>query len=78
VQNCHPPKSVATVERILDAFKKKEKDRADFWLEVGGRFVLISYVAVYGDSGEYLGTLETSMDATDIRALQGQRRLLDW
>jgi uncharacterized protein len=78
VQNCHPPKSVAVVERILEAFRKKEKDKADFWLEVGGRFILISYKAIYGDGGEYLGTLEMSMDATEIRALEGQRRLLDW
>lgn len=78
VQNCHPQKSVAVVEKILEAFKRKEKDRADFWLEKEGRFILISYKAIYDDAGNYLGTLEMSMDATDIRALTGQRRLLDW
>jgi DUF438 domain-containing protein len=78
VQNCHPQKSVATVERILAAFKKKEKDKADFWIQMGDRFIIISYKALYDDDGTYLGTLESSWDATDIRALQGQRRLLDW
>jgi len=78
VQNCHPPKSVAVVEKILESFKKKERNQADFWLEKDGRFILISYKAIYDDSGKYLGTLEMSMDATDIRALTGQRRLLDW
>jgi len=78
VQNCHPQKSVATVERILEAFKKKEKDKADFWIQMGDRFIIISYKALYDDDGTYLGTLESSWDATDIRALQGQRRLLDW
>ena len=78
VQNCHPQKSVAIVERILEAFKKKERDKAEFWLDMDGRFILISYKPVYGDSGQYLGTLEMSMDATEIRALSGQRRLLDW
>ena len=78
VQNCHPQKSVAVVEKILRAFKNKEKDKADFWLEINGRFILISYQAVYGAAGEYLGTIETSMDATEIRKLEGQRRLLDW
>lgn len=78
VQNCHPQKSVATVERILEAFKKKEKDKADFWIQMGDRFIIISYKALYDDDGSYLGTLESSWDATDIRALQGQRRLLDW
>ena len=78
VKNCHPPKSVAVVERILEAFKKKEKDSAEFWINMGGRFILISYKAIYDDDGSYLGTMESSWDATDIRALQGERRLLDW
>ncbi len=78
VQNCHPPKSVAAVEKILRAFKKGERDKADFWLEMNGRFILISYTAIRSDAGVYLGTLEMSMDATGIRALSGQRRLLDW
>ncbi|MGD9939227.1 MAG: DUF438 domain-containing protein [Clostridia bacterium] len=78
VKNCHPPKSVAVVERILEAFKKKEKESAEFWINMGGRFILISYKAIYDDDGSYLGTMESSWDATDIRALEGERRLLDW
>lgn len=78
VQNCHPPKSVATVGRILDAFRKKEKDKADFWIQMGPKFVYISYKPIYDDAGTYLGTLEMSMDATELRGLEGQRRLLDW
>lgn len=78
VQNCHPPKSVATVERILDAFRRKEKDKADFWIQMGPRFVYISYKPIYDDAGTYLGTMEMSMDATELRGLEGQRRLLDW
>ncbi|MBU0927875.1 MAG: DUF438 domain-containing protein [Spirochaetes bacterium] len=78
VRNCHPPKSVAKVERILEAFKNKEKDEAEFWIEMDGRFIVISYKPIYDGEGNYLGTLETSMDATGIRAMRGQRRLLDW
>jgi uncharacterized protein len=78
VQNCHPHSSVAVVEKILKAFKDKEKDKADFWIEMNGRFIIISYKPLYDDAGAYLGTLEMSWDATDIRALEGQRRLLDW
>ncbi len=78
VQNCHPPKSVDVVMKILDAFKKKEKDKAEFWIQMNDRFILISYKPIYDDAGTYLGTLEMSWDATDIRALEGQRRLLDW
>ena len=78
VQNCHPPDSVEVVERILDAFRKKEKDKADFWIQMGPKFVYISYKPIYDDAGTYLGTLEMSMDATELRGLEGQRRLLDW
>jgi len=78
VQNCHPQKSVDTVNRILEAFKHKEKDKARFWIEMGERFILIEYHALYGSDGLYKGTLEVSQDLTELRALQGQRRLLDW
>lgn len=78
VQNCHPQKSVATVNRILDAFRRKEKTSARFWLEMGGKFILIEYHALYDEKGAYAGTLEFSQDLTELRALQGQRRLLDW
>ncbi|MCK7471989.1 MAG: PAS domain-containing protein [Desulfomicrobium escambiense] len=51
--------------KILDAFKNKEKDKADFWIEMDGRFIVISYKPIYDDAGTYLGTLEMSWDATD-------------
>lgn len=78
VANCHPPKSVHIVQRIVQAFRKKEKKRAEFWLELGGKFIHIRYFPVYDAQGNYRGTLEVSQDVTAIRALQGQRRLLDW
>ncbi len=78
VQNCHPQKSVDTVNKILASFKNKEKDKARFWIEMGGRFILIEYYALYDAAGSYKGTLEVSQDLTELRALQGQRRLLDW
>jgi uncharacterized protein len=78
VHNCHPQKSVAMVERILEAFKKGERDSARFWMELGGKFVVIEYFALRDAEGNYVGTLETGQDATGLRSLQGQRRLLEW
>lgn len=78
VQNCHPQKSVDTVNRILESFRKREKDRARFWIQMGERFILIEYYALYDAAGSYKGTLEVSQDLTELRALEGQRRLLDW
>ena len=78
VQNCHPPASVHVVERILDSFRKKEKEQAEFWLEMQGRFIHIRYFALHDPDGVYRGVLEVSQDVTGIRALKGERRLLDW
>lgn len=78
VQNCHPPKSVDVVEKILEEFKAGNKDSADFWIQMRGRFILIRYFAVRDSEGKYQGCLEVSQDVTDIRGLQGEKRLLDW
>jgi len=78
VQNCHPQKSVAAVERILQAFKDGRRDKAEFWIRMGERLVVIEYLALRDAEGRYRGTLEVSQDATELRALEGERRLLDW
>jgi hypothetical protein len=78
VRNCHPPKSVHVVNKILDAFKSGSRDTAEFWIELGGRFLYIRYFAVRDAKGFYRGTLEVSQDLTEIRKLEGQQRLLDW
>ena len=78
VQNCHPPQSVHKVQQILDAFRAGEKDTAEFWIEMQGKFLHIRYFAVRDAGGAYRGVVETVQDVTDIRALEGQRRLLDW
>lgn len=76
VQNCHPPRSVEIVDRILADFRAGRQNVAEFWIELHGRFVHIRYFAVRREDGAYLGTLEVTQDATRIRALSGERRLL--
>ncbi|MEE8552050.1 MAG: PAS domain-containing protein, partial [Desulfobacterales bacterium] len=78
VRNCHPPNSVHLVNKILDNFKSGSKDSAEFWIELGDKFIYIRYFAVRDSEGNYRGTLEVSQDLTKIRGLKGQRRLLDW
>jgi DUF438 domain-containing protein len=77
VQNCHPGKSVHVVDAILKAFKAGTRDKAEFWIEIVGRFIHIRYFAVRDKAGAYKGCLEVSQDVTGIRALSGQKRLLD-
>ncbi len=78
VKLCHPPKSVDQVLRILEEFKAGTKDHADFWINMRGRFIHIRYFAVRDEQKNYRGVIEMSQDVTEIRALEGEQRLLDW
>lgn len=77
VQNCHPPQSVDIVEKILTSFKDGSQDSYDFWINLRGRLVYIRYFAVRDKQRNYLGTLEVTQDITDIKKIEGERRLLD-
>jgi len=78
VQLCHPQKSVHIVNRILEAFKTGKKDVAEFWIQKGDRLIHIRYFAVRDKAGKYLGTMEVTQDLTDIKKIEGEKRLLDW
>jgi hypothetical protein len=45
---------------------------------MGGRLVHIRYFAVRDQNKKYLGTLEVTQDLTDIKKIEGEKRLLDW
>lgn len=78
VQKCHPPESVHIVEKILNAFKAGTKDEASFHIQMRGKFIFIRYFVVRDEKGKYLGTLEVGQDVTEIRKMEGEKRLLDW
>jgi PAS domain S-box-containing protein len=78
VQLCHPQKSVHIVSRILEAFKTGKKNSAEFWISMNNRLIHIRYFAVRERNGKYLGTIEVTQDLTDLKKIEGQRRLLDW
>ncbi|MCX8188674.1 MAG: DUF438 domain-containing protein [Nitrososphaeria archaeon] len=78
VQMCHPQKSIHIVNKILDSFRKGEKDVAEFWINMNGRLIHIRYFPVKDKNGKYLGTMEVTQDVTEIKKLEGEKRLLDW
>lgn len=78
IQNCHPPKSVNMVEKILEEFKAGRRDHSEFWIQMRDKFIHIRYFAVRDHKGTYKGTLEVSQDITVIKKLEGEKRLLDW
>jgi len=78
VQQCHPQKSVHIVNKILDSFKSGEKDVAEFWMQKVNRLIHIRYFAVRNKDGKYLGTMEVTQDITDLKKIEGEKRLLEW
>ncbi len=78
VQHCHPPRSVETVDRILNDFRAGRQNVAEFWIDFQGKFVHIRYFAVRNQAGEYLGTLELTQDLAPLKKLEGERRLLQY
>lgn len=77
VQQCHPPKSVHLVNKILAEMKANERDSAEFWINFGEMFVHISYYAVRDNEGKYQGCIEMVHDIKPYRELTGEKRLLD-
>ncbi len=83
VRNCHPPKSLDKVERILTEMKEGKRDKARFWinLPIGPNKerhkIMIEYYALRDSSGKYLGCLEATQDISTIQKIEGEKRLLD-
>jgi len=78
VQNCHPRHSVDKVNQLLSDFKGGKKDSAEFWIDLKGRKVYIRYFAVRDKTGRYLGTLEVTQDITEIKKIEGEKRLMEY
>jgi PAS domain S-box-containing protein len=78
VNNCHPPESVHVVEEIIEAFRSGKESQASFWIKIKEELVLIRYFAVRDEAGQYRGVIEVSQEVSDIKALEGERRLLEW
>jgi DUF438 domain-containing protein len=78
VKFCHPPKSVGTVLKIIESFKNGTRNEASFWINFKERLIYIRYFAVRDTDKNYKGVIEMSQDITDIKNIEGEKRLLDW
>ncbi|MEO0114837.1 MAG: DUF438 domain-containing protein [candidate division WOR-3 bacterium] len=76
VQQCHPQKSIHIVNQILEDFRNKKRDVAEFWINLQGKLVYIRYFPIYDKNGNYLGCIEVTQDITNIKKLEGEKRLL--
>ena len=78
VKNCHPPESVHIVEEIIEEFRKGNQEKASFWIKMGEVHVLIQYFAVRDKQSRYCGVVEVSQEISEIKQIEGEKRLLDW
>ncbi|MCI5857370.1 MAG: DUF438 domain-containing protein [Agathobacter sp.] len=62
VYSCHPPKIEQQVRKIIGGFKDGSLDRVPVWMDKNGRTMLVTYLAVRNQKGQYLGTLELVQD----------------
>jgi len=76
VQQCHPQKSLHVVNKILEDFRSGRRDVAEFWIHLDRRLVYIRYFPVRSETGDYLGCLEVTQDITNIKSIEGEKRLL--
>ena len=65
------------VQKIIADFKAGTRDVAEFWIQMGEAFVHIRYFALRDETGAYKGVIEVSQNVAGIRALEGEKRLLD-
>jgi len=78
VRMCHPPHSMHIVDQILNDFKSGKESSAPFWIQMGGKFIYITYLPLRDKDNNYLGTIEFSQDLTELRSLEGEQRLLSY
>ncbi|GAV23377.1 DUF438 domain-containing protein [Carboxydothermus pertinax] len=77
VENCHPPASVHVVEKLVEDLKSGQKDHEDFWIHYQGKYVLIRYIAVRNEKGEFMGVLEVTQDIKPLQGISGEKRIMD-
>jgi DUF438 domain-containing protein len=77
VENCHPPASAHVVEKIVEDFKSGKKDKEDFWIKMGDKYIYIRYFAVRDKEGSFTGVLEVTQDIKPIQAITGEKRIMD-
>lgn len=67
VYTSHPPRVQPMVKKILTSFRQGEKDRVELWMELKGKPLLISYVALRDEEKNYIGTVEFVQDMSAAR-----------
>jgi hypothetical protein len=62
VANCHPPRSLKKVMRLIRDLKTRKKTSESMWFTKDDKYLHITYKGVFDDEGEYVGILEYVQD----------------
>ena len=73
VAECHPPHIVPVVRNLVADFKAKKRSSLEVARYIMGKPILVKYMAVYDEDGEYLGTLEVVQNCEHILEKFGQQ-----
>lgn len=74
VFECHPPQIVPVVKNLLADFRARKRESLEVARYIMGKPVMVKYMAVYGETGKYLGTVEVVQDCSHILSKFPQRR----
>ncbi|OGS12579.1 MAG: hypothetical protein A2234_06330 [Elusimicrobia bacterium RIFOXYA2_FULL_58_8] len=82
-RQCHPERSLAMVEKLVSEMRAGTREKATFWIDLETiknepkHKIFIEFYALRNARGGYMGCMEFTQDVTAVRALEGQRRLVD-
>lgn len=62
VLNCHPPKSMKKVMRLIRDLQSKKRTSESMWFKKKDQYIHITYKGVFDEDGEYIGILEYVQD----------------
>lgn len=62
VANCHPPKSLSKVMKLIRDLKAKRRTVETMWFKMKGQYVHITYKGLFNEADEFLGILEYVQD----------------
>lgn len=78
VNECHSKNAQAIIARMDRAFREGAEQEAVFRRLESDRLVLDRYCSLRDAQGNYRGMMETMLDITDIRGMDGEKLALDW
>lgn len=79
VANCHPPKNLSKVMRLVRDLKAKRRTSETMWFKKGGQYVHVTYKPIFNEEDEFLGILEYVQDIQPFFELPSEikRRLTE-